>query len=275
MINQYRTLLLNLSDLGNPNEYISPGFNALILPDALQGFYNLLYPTGASRYYKQFIAYYIERLLHGTNQITYLTSFDSRITYDLSDLGEYFAVSRVSNPGTANFNFSILVTGDYNLTPSINSYYEGFTISQVGSSNNILVYSNTQNLYLNGSMTSTSAQGMSIPVTFANGMSNLFPIGTTGLNARIVGNGANFGAYTNQMWTFVAEAPFSFSFTSFYNDFYLGPGAVNSMINYGPADPSNLAMWQQHFNPVYRLAALFNMYILKVNALWQAQSPSQ
>jgi hypothetical protein len=268
MINHYRTLFLNLSDQGDPNEYIAPGFNSLSLPSELQNFYNLIYPLNSSRYYKQFIAYYCENLLHASGQTQYLTSFDSRITYDLSDLGTYFSLAQNSNPSTTDSAFSLLVTGYYNLTSSLNTFYDNFVITQLGASNQVTVYSTVQNLYLKGSLTSQSSAGMGINLTFTNNTSNLIPIGQTGISISISGIGANFGNNPNKQWSFLAQAPFQFDFPSFYNNFLNSSIAVDNMIEYGTAtDSSSLNLWRQHFNTVYRLSGLLNLYTLKVNSL--------
>jgi hypothetical protein len=270
MINHYRTLLLNQADQGNPDEYIAPNYTPLVLPPALLNFYNLIYPVGSTRFYGQFIEFYLESLLHATNQCQFLTSFDPRITYELPDLANYFAIDQISMPISSAFNYPLLVSGSYVVSPNINSYFEGFTISQVGSSSNILVYSNVSNTYLNGTLSSTIASSsMEIALTFSNGVSNIFPIGVSGVSARIAGDGTQFGSTSNKYWTFIAQAPLSFNFDNFYQLMKVTPSIVNTMMNYGPVDNTSNNLWYRHFNPLYQIAGLINSYVNKVNSVWE------
>jgi hypothetical protein len=270
MINHYRTLLLNLPDKGDPNEYISPGFLPVALPPELQAFYNLLYPAGSSRFYTQFIEFYCESLLHASNQTDMLKSIDSRITYDLSDLSNYFAINQVTQPVNSAYNYPLLLSGSYSVSPKVNSYFEGFTISQVGESNNILIFSNVSKLYVNGSVTSTTGDTtVQIPLTFSNGMSNIFTIGATGISGRIGGDGSQFGSTGDKQWTFIGQAPISFDFITFYNTMNTSQSVVNNMLAYGPTSSNDVNLWNQHFNPVYKLVGLINSYVYKVNSVWQ------
>ena len=127
MINHYRTLILNLADEGNPNEFIAPGFIPVSLSAPLQAFYNLLFPIGTSRYYKQFLYYYYEELIRASNQTQFLTSVDPRLTYTPAQLGQYFNLSRTSIPQT-NSSFSLLLSGAYQPGATTSDHYEGFYV---------------------------------------------------------------------------------------------------------------------------------------------------
>lgn len=116
MINHYRTLFLNQSDLGNPDEFISPGFQSLTLPIPLQNFYNILFPVGSTRAYQQFVEYYVENILYSSNQTQFLTSFDSRITYDINAIGDYFQSNQ------------LLASSYLNYTTFFQNFYQNSTV---------------------------------------------------------------------------------------------------------------------------------------------------
>jgi hypothetical protein len=268
MINQYRTLILNLPDLGDPNEFISPGFLGLQLTPELQAVYNLLFPANTSRSYKQFLYYYYEQLLRATNQLQFLNGVDSRVTYTPEQLGNYFQINRVSVPVGTSSAFPLLVTGAYSFPATLSGNYEGFVVTQLGSSSNIVVYSNQQKAYLNGPIKTISPDAsVQISITFTNNISNLFPIGTTGLSARISGISGNFGAVGNKSWTFVAESPFELNFNTFFESLTQAYSTVEQLLLSSPIDQTSQNLWQFHFNPVYRFAGLLNSYFIKVNAL--------
>jgi len=266
MINQYRTLVLNLSDAGNPNEFISPGFTALPLPQGLKGFHDLLFPPGQSRFYWQFLYYYYEELLKAAGQTQFLTQMDSRITYDTALLGQYFKLDQVSTPQSNTTDFSLLLTGSYQPPAVVEDHYETFLVKQVGSTAAVTVFSNTEGLYLSGG--SASQNPISIPITFTGNSSNPIPIGVSGLIATITGVAANFTSGSNRQWAFTAQTPFEFDFPSFFKDLTYNSFVTNSMLASAPADPTSENLWSSHFNSVYRFAGLLNAYFVRVNALW-------
>jgi hypothetical protein len=82
MLNHFRTLLLNLSDVGNANEHIAPGFVARNLSDKPLALYRLLFPTTTRDRILKLGHSYLE-LLESTQLGDVITLQDPRISYDL------------------------------------------------------------------------------------------------------------------------------------------------------------------------------------------------
>lgn len=83
MTNHFRTLLLNLSYAGTPDEHIPTGFAARTLSGKPLEFYNILFPPGSSRTkILQLGQAYLE-LIEAARLTSVITLQDSRVTYDL------------------------------------------------------------------------------------------------------------------------------------------------------------------------------------------------
>ena len=271
MINQYRTLLLNQTDLGNPNEYIAPGFSAIPLPPQLQAFYNLLFPNSTSRYYAQFLAFTYLNYLQAANQEQFIYGLDSRVTYQLANITDYFTIQQISNPVISNYQFPINIYGSYTLNSSSQKNYEDILITQI-STNYISIYSKTNHLYYNATSTSPTLTPnfiQQITSNLSSPTSNVFQIYNTGLSFTISGAFIDLVDFNNLTWEFNAQAPFNFNFNTFFNTLLNNTNYINQMLNYNSVvlDQNSYNLWVQHYNPVYRFAGLLNQYILSVNAL--------
>jgi len=271
MINQYRTLLLNLMDQSNPNEYISPNFTSLTLPPALQQFYNLLFPVNTSRYYTQFLAYCYLQILAGANQQQFVYTSDKRVTYNINNISDYFLVSQVSNPIISNIAFPINVFGEYAINSNASKNYDDILISQL-STIFVSIYSKVNGLYYNQTTSSpnfTPDFKIQLTTNLSNITTNVINIANTGLSFSISGNLTNLSASSGLTWEFNAQAPFNFDFNAFYNSLLINITTVTNMLNYNPIanDVTSLNLWNSHFNPVYKFAGLLNCYVLQVNSL--------
>lgn len=271
MINEYRTLLLDLTDEGNPDEYISPGFLSLNLPPALQAFYNLLFPTNTSRYYAQFLAYCYLQTLRAANQEQFVYSLDKRLTYKLNEITDYFLINNVSQPIISNFQYPIAVFGMYTVNSSTSANYEDILISQQ-SGIYISVYSKTNKVYYNSNSSSptlTADYLIQLTSNISSNISNTITVDGTGLSFIISGNFSDLVSTSNTTWEFTAQAPFNFDFSTFFNSLLSNRITINNMLNYDSSvnDTNSLNIWNMHYNPVYRFAGLLNCYILQVNNL--------
>lgn len=271
MINQYRTLLLNQTDLGNPNEYIAPDFNALNLPSQLQQFYNLLFPPGLSRYYIQFLAFCYLQVLRAANQEQFVYSLDNRVTYKLDQINDYFLINQISAPIISNANFPISIFGEYAINSSTTKNYEDILISQI-STIYVSIYSKVNKVYYNQNSSSsnlTPAYQIKISSNLTNSTSDTISIANTGLSFAIAGSLIDLSDASGLTWEFTAQAPFNFDFNKIYNSLLVNLPTVNAMLNFNPTinDPHSLTLWSTHYNPVYRVAGLINCFVLQLNSL--------
>jgi len=276
MVNQYASLLLNLpgenKEGGEKSYFINRDYSPVTLPVNLAQFYSILFPSGTSNYQKHFLCYSYLRILESTGLTDVLYSLDSRVTYDLNELKEYFRINLVSTPTTTNINFNASVSGTYVPTNKNNYYYNSFTISQVGSTANVTVRSDLDRVYFNGLKTfdSISPEAV-IPVNYSgfDGMSEDIQIGGMGLSFVITGPLNLFTQSANKSWNFIAEAPFVFDFPTFFNYLKTRQSTVDYMLGYATPDltMTNENLWSKHFNDLYKFAGLLNCYIQRVNTL--------
>jgi hypothetical protein len=275
MVNHYATLLLNLpgTKAGGSASYLTArDYNKINLPNELKSFYNILFPPYISNYQAQFLAYNYLRLVQSSGLTEAITSYDSRVAYDLDALSEYFRTYKNSAVTTNNPKYNLLVVGKY--TPANNNYYyNSFTVNQIGSTNTLTVFSNIDHLYLNGALTSQSVNSsVVLPVVqdpTSSTSSKAIPVGVTGLSFILTGNIGSLNNYSNSTWTFTAEAPLKFSFSDTLTALKLQNSIVEQMLNYrstGVAG-SDENIWNTHFNDIYRFAGLLNCYVKKVNQL--------
>jgi hypothetical protein len=271
MINHYRTLLLNLTDVGNTNEYIAPKFTSLVLPPPLVAFYNLLFPAGISRFYAEFLAFTYLQILRAADQQHFVYSLDNRLTYDLDTISDYFIVQQLSNPLTSNANYPIFLFGQYNASSNISKNYDDIVVSQV-TGIYLSIYSKSNNVYYNETGSSpnlTSNFIIKASSNLANITTDVIPIANTGLSFSIGGNLIDLSDASGLNWEFIAQAPFNFDFSLLFNNLLTNLPIVNGMLNYNTTinDPSSYNLWTMHYNPVYRFAGLLNCYILQLNNL--------
>jgi len=85
MINHFRTLLLNITDSGDPAMFISPGFHARTLNNKFNVIYLLLFPVGSTEQRCLSLGQAYLELLNsaGIEEVVYLQ--DPRVSYDLEN----------------------------------------------------------------------------------------------------------------------------------------------------------------------------------------------
>jgi hypothetical protein len=277
MVNHYATLLLNLSGENTPggisSYFVNRGYSKLNLPVKLKSFYDILFPPNTSGYQKQFLCYNYLRILNATRLISSVTKHDPRVTYDLDSLTEYFRTYRISQPTTNNSSYSILVFGKYITTGKNNYYYNSFSVTQLGSTNTISVFSDIDHAYLKGGNKGNKLNPeLVIDVIQSAGSSTsstIIPVGDTGLSFSINGPINIFNQSSNKSWSFIAESPLSFNFNDLFNSLVSQNNIVDSMLSYSYPDDTktNENIWATHFNDIYRFAGLLNCYVERVNGL--------
>lgn len=100
MLNHFRTLLVNVNDVGFSGdvgeELLPPGFRAVELPTALQSVRRVLFGSSPDR---SMLDYRVKQLLavvHSSELAEYVTSLDRRTTYDFSS--EQLVVAGIFTP---------------------------------------------------------------------------------------------------------------------------------------------------------------------------------
>jgi len=259
MLNQFRTLLMNLSYAGDPDEHIPNNFQSLILPRELDNFYNVLFPRGASRFYTKFLTFNYLQLIDSSIYRDVPVSLDSRISYDLKDSTSYFRIRRNSVPNASNLSFPIYIYGHYINNIQAGNLNDSIEISQIGATSAIKVISLIQNkTYLDN-----------YTLSFTNNTSQMVEIPETALTFQI--SGANFTSSSNKHWTFYTEDCFVFDFDLFYSTLKNQVSTVESMLAYNKTKVPSFyeLIWRQQANSVYQCVGLLNAYTLRVNSLWE------
>lgn len=252
----------------------------ITLPFELQRFYDLIFPPGASDYFKQFLLYTYLRIVDATDYSDSVKLYDSRISYDLDSISDYFRFPRVSITATSDPSYRLLVTGGFKVKEDVEYFTNDFIISQVGSTSDILIYCPTQKkFHKQGKPASSLATGMATTLqlsTSNNTISKNIVIGETGLKFAITGPftaDAPRGFLTtgNRSWSFSAEAPFEFDFHGKIKELEANYNIVDDMLSSGEAfcDPKYSNIWRIHYNDTYRLAGLLQAYVERVNLVWQ------
>lgn len=280
--------LIPLEDAYNALRYIradSPlmcrDFSALQLPRELSGFHQLLFPQTTSTYYKHFLLYTYLKLIAGTSLREETLKYDPRITYDLTELQDYFRFYRNSNPYNSDQNFILRLLGNLKPDESLNYYLNNFVLRQIGNTSSLLLFSTTQGLYYkDGAAASKKAEGMSVQLTYnsTTGSSNIIRIGATGLSFFIAGpfNDPDLGLLTkaDRTWAFTAETPFIFDFSKKLEELENHPQILSSMLAYNSekCEANYENVWRMHYNSVYRFVGLLMAYVERVQQVWLQQT---
>lgn len=250
------------------------------LPQTLQRFYDLLFPTGSSDYFKQFLLYTYLRIVAASDKGEDVKLYDPRIAYDLDNISDYFRFPRVSITASSDPSYKLLITGSFKNKEDVEYFTNDFIISQVGLTTDVLIYCPTQGKYhKQGKPAARSSTGMINTLQLAENNSTIsktIAIGETGLKFNITGPftaDAPRGFLTtgNRSWAFSAEAPFVFDFASKMKELSANYQIVENMLEYGEelCNSSYSRMWHMHYNDTYRLAALLLAYVERVDFVWQ------
>lgn len=252
-------------------------FSALELPRELAGFHQLLFPQTTSIYYKHFLLYTYLRLVAGTSLNSVVLKYDSRITYDLTALQDYFRFYRNSNPYNSDQNFALRLLGNLQPDDGLNYYLNNFVVRQVEDTSKVLLFSTTQGVYYKeGLAPSSKPDGMTSQLTLdpATGASNIIRIGSTGLSFFIAGPfddpDIGFLNKSDRTWSFTAETPFIFDFTKKLEELENHPQILSSMLAYNSAkcEANYENIWRMHYNSVYRFTGLLAAYVDRVQHVW-------
>lgn len=249
---------------------------AIPLPPQLQKFHSVLFPESASFFYKQYLLYSYLKLISATDWANHVGIYDSRITYNLSDIKDYFKFFRKSEPVSNNSKYKMLLIGNIKSEEDVAGAQNNFIVKQAPNPQNLLVYSLTQKKYYKqGKESSSIASGMDTPVELATPTtSKIIQIGDTGLSFYITGQlGATPSIFSedNNIWSFSAEAPLIFDYSAKINELNVISSVVEDMLEYGRAscNTSYENLWKTHYNIIYRFAGLLLAYVERVNILWQ------
>lgn len=260
---------------------INKDYMPVVLPSELQRFYDVLFPVNASDYYKQFLLYTYLRIIAATDRKEAVKKYDSRITYDLDEITDYFRFTKVSVPRSSDANYKILVSGNLSNTEDIKYFLNSFIISQVTNEQKVSVFSSTQlKYYKRGRPVSSTPTGMDITFSTSGNISEAIAVGDTGLYFSIMGPfdstdpSKAFSYSGNKLWTFTAETPFNLDFSEKMTEIYSHGAAVEGMLNYNKAycDANYERIWHTHYNDVYRLAGLLLAYVERVDIVWRTQT---
>lgn len=292
MLNHFASLLGNLksidgqgpSGLSGPqgaltySPLVATSYTALDLPPQLQKVYDILFQSGISEYYSQFLLYSYLRLIAATDRQTDILNYDKRVSYNLDDSREFFRTPRLSKATSTDPSYELLLSG----IPATDTYLRAasnqIAIRQVDNTAKILVYSLTQGEYLKrGQPPTKHPENKDIAIeassTDPSVTAPIF-IGDTDITFSIAGDISNFLTTYDKAWTFHADAPFIFPFQSVISELRGAAEDVQHMFDY-ERPRCNLTyenLWNMHYNDVYRLAGLLLAYVERVNTIWQKRA---
>lgn len=253
---------------------LARNYTPVKLPNELANFYKILFPENSSLYYKLFLLYSYLRIVDSTDRKDDIKKYDNRLTYNLSDIEEYFRFYKKTSPVASDQNYRILVSGDLKTDEQVNGYKNDFVVYQQENSRNLYVYSITQaRFYKKGQAPSKNQAGMENLLSFGSSAtsSDLIELGTTGLRFTITGPLENFMVTSDKRWGFSAEAPFNFNFNECLKHIEQNTRIAEEMLAFrsDKCDLSYTNLWQMHYNGVYRLTGLLLAYVQRVNIVCQ------
>jgi hypothetical protein len=253
------------------SQFTDRNYTNIVLPIELERIYNILFPPTASFYYKQFLLFCYLRTIAATDMSSKISIYDSRISYDLDEVGDYFKFGKISAPYNSNPLFNILASGRSVSNEAANNFTNKYTVIQPQNSLSVLVRSDTQRLYYKpGVAPSMQPAGMATQLTGSQYASDTIAIGDTGISFSIAGPLSAFTQTSDKYWTFYVDAAPQFNLLDRVKFLDVHYTTVDEMLNYARAasDNSNENLWRMHYNPVYRLAGLLLAYVERVNFVW-------
>ena len=282
MVNHYASLLLNEAGENinpeNKSYFIARNYAPIILPSQLKKVHDVLFPIDSSCYHKQFLCSSYLKIIEGARSYKVFESLDSRVTYDLSKLEEYFRVARISAPISSSVDFNLLVFGTPAEEYKKNYYFETYTIKQIGSTPAVYIYRDNDKIYINKDKESNYLYGaFEIPLELATNSTTQtkeIALGNTGLTFVINGKMSDFTHTKDKYWNFIVESPMIFEFYEVYNNLKRQASLTEAFFKYEETneDKENYTIWSKHFNTLYAFSALLNTYVDKVDRLWQKQA---
>jgi hypothetical protein len=254
---------------------VDRNYNPITLPQELQRVYNVLFPATISTHYKQFLLYSYLRVVNSTDRADDVKLVDSRISYVLDDLIDYFKFRNISIIASNAPTYSLLVSGNGVSDENSRSFTAVYDVTQ-NSASTVLLYSPTQGLYYHPAKSpSKFYENMSVPVTpSADPLVSLpITINGTGLTC-LIGGKTTFAATNNKAWRFSVDSPVEFNILDKIKTIDAYGVTVDNMFKYQQSicTQAYQNMWNMHFNPVYRLAGLLLAYVERVNLVWQKRA---
>jgi len=256
---------------------VDRNYTQIDLPQELQRVYNVLFPSTITTHYKQFLLYSYLRTISLTDKAEDVKKVDSRISYSLDDMVEYFKFRNIAINASSDTNYTILVYG----SGASNEYSRSFTtvydVIQQSNTSTVLIHSPTQELYYHPLKSSSkTANNMTVSVTPSGAdplVSLPITIGDTGLTCILAGK-AVLTATPNKFWRFSVDSPVSFNILDKIKPLDTYWQNVDAMFRYMQSSCTQTYqnMWNMHYNPAYRLAGLLLAYVERVNLVWQKRA---
>jgi hypothetical protein len=260
-----------------PSKFLNKDYTVMNLPFPLKGIHSLLFPDGASDYYKQFLLFNYLKVIEAADLSDHTLKYDKRVTYDLHDLSEssdYFRIPKISVPKSSDRKFTLLPSGELTLQQDLNYFFTTFIIRQIDNSPIISVFSPVQRKYYKfGMPDSYYMNDMTTVLSLSEADSNMtkqVKIGDTGLAFNIVGPMEDFVVESNKTWKFTAETSFKFDLVAFMKQLDGDSERIKEMFDYGrsQANQNYENLWSSHYNDIYKLAGLLLAYVERVNFVW-------
>jgi hypothetical protein len=260
------------------SRFVSRNYMQLPLPLELSNFYEILFPSDSSDYYKEFLLYCYLQLISSTDRYKDTLVYDNRISYKLHEIAEYFKFYGNSQVSSNSKDFELQVDGSIVSSADINSATAYFNIQQLGHTNTVLVHSPTNKKYYKpGAPAHTNSANMEVVIAGSSGSpttSSTIAIGDSGLTFTISGDLPNFTTIGNKYWSFSSTAPLVFDFTAKVAELFNRPATVDAMLGYrkDQCSSSYENLWRLHYNDVYKVTGLLLAYIERVNLIWQQKT---
>ena len=253
---------------------IDRNYIPLTLPRELQKVYNILFPATITVHYKQFLLYSYLRIINLTDYADAVKATDSRISYSLDELLDYFKFRNISIAPASDANYRLLVYGAGRSDESSRNFTSVYTVSQQSNTATVLIHSDTQELYYHPTKApSKTSVGMTISVVVSGSdplVSAPIVIGDTGLTC-VLGGKSALTASSNKVWRLSVDSPVNFSVLDKIKSLDTSGPAVDDMFKYQQTNCTQTYqnLWEMHYNPAYRLAGLLLAYVERVNLVWQ------
>lgn len=253
---------------------INRDYQQIALPTQLQRFYDVLFPDNVSDYRKQLLLYYYLRVVAASDHAADILGYDSRVSYNLDELTNYFRASQTVITLQNDASTSLLVSGEVKFSEDMNDSINMFIIKQPAATRNVLIYSATQNKYYKkGETASSRSEGMEIPIVYVSPRETApISVGDSSLTCVLAGDVFTPPQPgTDRIWAFSARAKINIDFNQILSNIKNNFSIVADMLDYAKEDCNTTYenMWLMHYNDTYRLAGLLLAYVERVNHVWQ------
>lgn len=254
---------------------VDRNYTPLVLPEELRQVYTILFPATITTHYKQFLLYSYLRIIDLTDKAEDIKIEDSRISYVLDDLVDYFKFKNMSLLATSNPAYSLLVYGDSVSDETSRSFTTLYDVTQ-DSTSTVKIHSPTQGLYYHPTNSpSKFYKNMSVVVTPSADPKVSIPIALRGTGLTfLIGGTSTFASTAGKYWRFSVDSPVKFNVLDKIKTLDTYWTAVDKMFKYQQTKCAQTYqnMWDMHYNPAYRLAGLLLAYVERVNLVWEKRA---